>query len=337
MIFEIIESGEWLPFLFAFTMGLAMLIYACLDGYDLGVGILTPFASHDEKDRMIASIGPFWDANETWLVLGVGVLLTAFPMAQGPILGHLYMPVFVMITGLIFRGVAFDFRAKVDPSRKWKWDVSFFAGSLMTALAQGYMLGAYILGFQDGIEAVAFSLLIGFAVAAGYCMIGACWLIMKCEHELQLKAVKWAKIFLYLMVIGVALVSLATPFVSARIFEKWFSWPEIFMLAPIPGMTAVLVFATWFVLRHLPTPNDSFSWIPFALTIGIFTLCFYGLAYSFFPYIVPDQMLITEAAAAEGSLLIILVGVLIVFPVLIGYTFLAYKIFHGKATELRYD
>jgi len=334
---EIIESGVWLPYTFAFLMGLSMIIYAVLDGYDLGVGILSKIASDDEKDKIIASIGPFWDANETWLVLGVGLLLTAFPAAHGMILTNLYLPVAVMLIGLIFRGVAFDFRAKAKFKDKGKWNNAFFAGSAVTAIAQGYMLGDYVLGFEDSWNAVLFSLLIGFCVAAGYCLIGGCWLIMKCEGELQQKAVKWARLSLYSTVVGIILISLTTPLVSPRIFEKWFSIPEIFMLAPIPAVTGVLVFAVWFTLRKLPTPNDNFSWLPFSMTIGIFVLCFYGLAYSFFPYIVPEKLTIVEAASSPESLMIILVGALIVLPVLIGYTALTYWIFHGKAQELRYD
>lgn len=337
MLQEIIDSGVWLPYTFAFLMGLSMIIYAVLDGYDLGVGILSKAAKDKEKDIMIASIGPFWDANETWLVLGVGLLLVAFPAAHGIILTNLYLPVAVMLIGLIFRGVAFDFRAKAKFEQKKTWDNAFFFGSLITALAQGYMLGSYILGFEQNWSAFAFSVLIAMCVAAGYALIGACWLLMKCEDALQKKAVKWARRSLYITLAGVVAISLATPMVSPRIFEKWFSFPEIFMLAPIPVMTGVLAFAVWFTLRKLPTPNDNFSWLPFVFTIGIFILCFYGLAYSFFPYIVPDQLMIVEAASAPASLMIILVGALVVLPILIGYTFVAYWIFHGKAQELHYD
>lgn len=334
---DVIASGDWLPYSFAFLMGLSMIIYAILDGYDLGVGMLSRFAEDKEKDRMIASIGPFWDANETWLVLGVGLLLVAFPAAHGIILTNLYLPVAVMLIGLIFRGVAFDFRSKAKFEYKEKWNTAFFAGSFVASSAQGYMLGAYILGFQTGVAAFLFSMLIGFCVAAGYCLIGACWLIMKCEDELQVKAVRWAQLSLYATLIGIVLVSISTPIMSPRIFEKWFSFPEIFMLAPIPVMTAVLAFGLMYTLRLLPTPNDNFSWLPFVMTIGIYILCFHGLAYSFFPYIVPEKMTIVEAASAPESLIIILVGALIVLPFLIGYTFLAYWIFHGKAQDLSYD
>lgn len=334
---EIFANGHWLPLAFAGLMGLAMLIYAVLDGYDLGVGILMQRASDDEKDVMIASIGPFWDANETWLVLGVGLLLTAFPMAHGIILGHLYLPVALMLLGLVLRGVAFDFRAKAKVDHKTAWNNAFMAGSALTAFSQGYMVGSYILGFDHSWSAVVFSILTGFCVMAGYSLIGAGWLIMKSENDLQRKAVRWARFSLLFTIIGIGLVSLATPMVSARIFEKWFSMPNILFLAPIPLITGGLVLLLDKSLRNQPQPSDRGCWVPFVTTIGIFVLCFIGLAYSFYPYIVPDQLKIVDAASAPESLMIILVGALVVLPCLIGYTFLAYKIFHGKAKDLSYD
>lgn len=337
MIEEMINSGDWLPYTFAFLMGFSMLVYAVLDGYDLGVGILTDAANDPQKDRMIASIGPFWDANETWLVLGVGLLLVAFPLAHGIILTNLYLPVAVMLIGLIFRGVAFDFRAKVPKEKKARWNKFFFFGSLITSLAQGYMLGSYILGFDNSWGAIAFSLFIGLCVTAGYCLIGASWLIMKCEDFLQQKAVGWARYNLINTTLGVLIISLTTPIVSDHIAGRWFSFPELFYLSPIPLLTGALIVSLYIILGKMPFENDRYCWVPFVMTIGIFVLCFLGLAYSFFPYIVPEELLIVDAASAPESLMIILVGALIVIPILIGYTFVAYKVFHGKATDLNYD
>ena len=337
MIQELISSGDWLPVTFAGLMGFAMLIYAILDGYDLGVGMLTILAKPKERDRMIASIGPFWDANETWLVLGVGILLTAFPLAHGVILTALYIPVALMLFGLIFRGVAFDFRAKVAKEKKQKWDTAFFAGSLLTALSQGYMLGAYITGFAEGWDVIFFSCLIALAVASGYCLIGGAWLIWRCEYTLQKNAVKWMRQHLIITCVGIALVSLATPFVSERIFDKWFEFPYVFALAPVPIMTGLLVISLFILIGKMPFEKDRLCWLPFAMTIAVYILCFGGLAYSFYPYIVPDTLTIVEAASAPESLMIILIGTLIVFPVLIGYTMLAYYIFRGKARDLSYD
>lgn len=331
------DNDAWLPLTFAVLMGFAMLVYAILDGYDLGVGILLRGASDTEKDRMIGSIGPFWDANETWLVLGVGLLLVAFPAAHGVILTSLYLPVAVMLIGLILRGVAFDFRAKARTDHKSRWNSAFFFGSLLASVSQGYMLGSYILGFDNSSTGIAFSILVGICIAAGYSLIGACWLIMKTEGVLQQKSVRWARLSLWGTMIAIVVISVATPLVSERIFAKWFSFPNIVLLAPIPLITVSLIVALEVMLRQMPKPDDRWNWVPFALTIGIFILCFHGLAYSFYPYIVPDQMTIVESASAPESLLIILVGTVIVLPVLFGYTLLAYKIFHGKAKDLSYD
>jgi cytochrome bd ubiquinol oxidase subunit II len=334
----ILMGQSWLPVAFAVLLGLSILAYVILDGYDLGVGILTASASEGaHKDRMIASIGPFWDANETWLVLAVGVLLVAFPFAQGIVLQALYLPVLVMLVGLILRGVAFDFRAKVVPEQKIWWDRAFFGGSLVAALAQGYMLGLYITGFERTLENVAFALLTGVCVAAGYAFIGATWLIMKCEGALQRFAVRWARGTLWLAAIGLLAVSVVTPLVSDRIFEKWFAFPYIVMLAPLPIVTVGLVFLLHLVLGTLPARGDRFAWLPFAGAIALFNLAFYGLAYSFFSYVVPEAMTIWQAAAADESLIIIFVGALFVLPVIVGYTALSYVIFSGKATDLRYD
>ena len=338
MITDLIQSGNWLPYLFAFLMGFSMLVYGLLDGYDLGVGMLSGVTgSRAEKDTMIASIGPFWDANETWLVLGVGILLVAFPKAHGVILGHLYLPVFIMLIGIIFRGISFDFRSKSEPKYHKTWDRAFAIGSLVTALSQGYMLGSYIVGFDSSFGSILFSCLVSIGVAIGYCLIGANWLIMKTEGHLQKKSVQWAKLSLYGAVACIFLVSVGTPAASLRIFEKWFAYPNLFYLSPIPAITTILVFFMYATLQKLPQKNDKHCWLPFVLTIGVAVMCFIGLAYSFFPFIVPNEMLIIQAAAARGSLLIILAGALIVLPILIGYTFIAYRVFHGKSTSLRYD
>lgn len=329
-------EGHWLAVAFAFLMGLSILLYVILDGYDLGVGILMQNASEDEKDMMIASIGPFWDANETWLVLGVGILLVAFPVAHGAILTSLYLPTAVLMIALILRGVSFDFRAKVRAQRKHVWNKAFFSGSFLAALAQGYMLGYYIMGFEGGWMTQVFALLTALSVVAGYAFIGACWLVMKAEGDLQLKAVKWARLTLWLMTLGIALVSLVTPFVSERIFDKWFAIPQVFALAPIPLVTAGIILILEFVLRKMPFQNDQFCWVPFVGALMIFFMCFQGLAYSFYPYIVPDQITIYGAAAAPESLMIIFVGSLFVLPCILGYTIFAYRVFWGKAQKLEY-
>lgn len=331
------DPAQWLPLTFAALMGLSILIYVVLDGFDLGVGILFPFASAEDKDMMVASIGPFWDANETWLVLAVGLLLVAFPSAHGAILTALYLPVAVMLIGLILRGVAFEFRVKAPLPWKKTWNFAFFAGSLMTSLSQGYMLGIYILGLDNSWASVGFALLTAVFLTVGYSCIGAAWLILKATDTLQLKAVKWTKGGIWGLVLGMGAVSLASPLVSDRIWSKWFSVPEIFLLAPLPVMSAALVVILWISLRHLPTKTDAFAWFPFAAIISLFVLAFFGLAYSFYPYVVPEKLTLYEAASAPESLFIILIGTIVVLPMIAGYTAMAYTIFRGKARHLTYD
>ena len=322
------------------VMGLAMLAYVVLDGYDLGVGILLRRATGADKDVMISSIGPFWDANETWLVLGVGILLTCFPQAHGVILQALYLPVALMLLGLILRGVAFDFRAKAQDEHKALWNAAFYVGSLLAALSQGWMLGSYILGFESTWQAYAFSGLIAVCLVAGYALLGACWLVMKTEGALQLQAVRWARGALMLTALGVAAVSLATPWISEEIFNKWFRLPYIVLLAPIPLATALLFFITERSLRRLPTRlqdgNTYGEWVPFASSVGIFCLAFYGLAYSLFPYLVVNRITVWQAASAPESLRIIFAGAAVVLPVIIGYTIFSYRVFRGKARALSY-
>lgn len=331
------DPAIWLPWAFASLMGLSILVYVTLDGFDLGVGLLFPFASADEKDRMIASIGPFWDANETWLVLAVGLLLVAFPVAHGIILTALYLPVFVMLVGLILRGVAFEFRAKASLRFKSTWNRVFFVGSLMTALSQGFMLGLYILGLEMTWAHVIFAALTAGCLTVGYSCIGAMWLIYKTDGALQAKAIAWGRQSLWGVILGIALVSAATPFVSLRIFEKWFSFPAILYLAPLPIISGLLVAVLWVMLRRMPFTGDRWSWAPFAVSSALFASAYIGLAYSFYPYVVPERLTIYEAASAPESLLIILIGALFVVPIIIGYSVLAYVIFRGKATALRYD
>ncbi len=326
-----------LPFIFAALMGLSILIYVCLDGFDLGIGILFPFATPDERDLMVASIGPFWDANETWLVLAIGILLVAFPVAHGAILTQLYLPVTLMLIGLILRGVAFEFRAKAPLGHKQLWDNLFWVGSLTSALTQGFMLGLYVMGLAWTWFHIGFAAVTAVFLAVAYSFIGAAWMILKAEGALQAKAVEWAKGGIWGVVLGMGAVSLATPYVSSRIYDKWFSFPHMLWLSPLPIASALLIGLIWFTLRRLPMDGDRLAWLPFGATILLFTLGFGGMAYSFFPFVVPEALTIYEAAAAPESLWIILVGTMVVLPMILAYSVLSYVIFRGKATHLSYD
>ena len=340
LIPDLTQPAGWLPLVFALVMALSMLAYVVLDGYDLGVGVLMRQADDAQKDTMIASIGPFWDANETWLVLGVGVLLVAFPLAHGVILGALYLPVALMLLALTLRGVAFDFRVKAHANHKPLWDRAFFTGSLLAGWSQGFMLGGLITGFKGDLWSNLFSTLIGFCLLAAYCLLGAGWLIMKTEGALQLKAVAWAHRSLWLTAIGVAAISVVTPWVSARIFDKWFSFPNVVMLLPIPVMTLALFGVMARSLKRLPVRlkdnNHYGAAVPFACTVGVFLLSFYGLAYSLFPWLVIDKLTVWQAASSPEALMVIFYGVVIVLPVIIGYTVFAYRVFWGKSTALNY-
>lgn len=332
-----IDWPTLLPLIFAGLMGLSILIYVVLDGFDLGIGILFAVADDHEQDVMISAIGPFWDANETWLVLAVGLLLVAFPLAHGVILTALYLPVFLLLAGLILRGVAFDFRAKVPSGHKKRWDRIFFTGSLVASLAQGYMLGVYVLGLDTGLAAMGFGVLVALCLSAAYAAMGAAWLIYKTEGELQRKAVRWLRTMLVFTALGMAAVSLATPFASARIFDKWFVMPDMLYLSPLP-ILSVLLFAWLFrQTYHLPKEGDRHAIAPFLTLAAIFTLGFLGLAWSFYPYVVPEKLTIWDAAAAPESLAFILVGTVIVLPIIIIYSFYAYRVFSGKAHDLHYD
>lgn len=326
-----------LPLIFAGLMGVAILVYVILDGFDLGIGILFALGDDKEQDTMIAAIGPFWDANETWLVLAVGLLLTAFPQAHGVILTALYIPVFILLVGLILRGVAFDFRAKVPSGRKHLWDKIFFAGSLISSLAQGYMLGVYVLGLTPGLGAVAFGLLVAFCLAASYAAMGAAWLIYKTDGSLQKKAVRWLRSALVFTALGMAAVSLATPFASPRIFERWFVLPDMLYLSPLPILSGVLFLLLWRETFKLPKPGDRHALLPFLMLAAIFALGFAGLAWSFYPYVVPDKLTIWQAASATESLALILAGTAVVLPIMVGASFYVFSVFSGKAGDLRYD
>ena len=313
-----------LPLIFAVLMGASILAYVVLDGYDLGVGMLMPAATDDEQDVMVASIGPFWDANETWLVLGVGILLIAFPAAHGYILGALYLPVAAMLTGLMLRGVSFELRVKATGWHAELWNWLFWFGSFLASFAQGYMLGRYLTAFQPGIGYMLFSLLVGAALCGGYVLLGAVWLILRTEGELQKKARAWTKWGLLWVALGVALVSLATPMASELVRDKWFDFPRTLGLMLLPLATLAAWLWVWVSLGKS-------DWKPFAGTVAIFALAFAGLAYSVFPYVVLGWLTIWNAAAHPSALKVVLAGVIVVLPFLVGYTVFAYRVFRGKA------
>ena len=329
--------AEFLPIFFVLTMGLALLLYVILDGFDLGVGLLLPLATDAEKDTMIASIGPFWDANETWIVLGIGILLIAFPKAHGLILTALYLPVTVMLFGLILRGVAFDFRVKAAHAHKQLWNRAFFVGSLLASTSQGWMLGAYITGLEFNLTSRIFAALIALTLPALYIMLGAGWLLIKTEDELFQKAIRWARNALPVMGLALLLVSIATPIVSDEIAGRWFTLPNAIGLMPIPVSCLVSYLILHSVLRRPEFLSSGNSWIVYATLILICLMAALGLAYSIFPYIIIGKMDLFEAAAATKSLQFIFYGVALTLPVILVYSASVFWVFRGKSTALSYE
>jgi cytochrome d ubiquinol oxidase subunit II len=328
-----------LPLIWAGIIAFGVTMYVLLDGFSLGIGILFPFVKGaDERDLMMGSVAPVWDGNQTWLVLGGTSLFAAFPEAFGLLLSILYLPLIVMVIALVFRGVAFEFRFKAERHEIWRriWDLSFIVGCLVAAVCQGMVLGAYVIGFSlQGRDYTGgamgwltpFSLMTGVAVACGYALLGACWLLIKTEGHLQAWARRAAVRLLFVMLGFIALVSLWTPLADAAIAERWFSWPNLLYLSPVPVLTAAVALAFYHTLRQ------GHEYTPFLLCVVLYVLALTGLAISLWPYIVPRSLTIWEVASPPKSQLFILVGVAIIIPLVLLYTAHAYYVFRGKVSE----
>ncbi|MBB3233765.1 cytochrome d ubiquinol oxidase subunit II [Phyllobacterium endophyticum] len=322
-----------LPIIWAAIIAFAVLAYVVLDGFDLGVGILFPLFPHrHDRDVMTNSIAPVWDGNETWLVLGGGGLMAVFPLAYATVLPALYMPIILMLLGLIFRGVAFEFRWRSGPDSRL-WDGGFWLGSSVAAMMQGIALGALVQGIKIENRSYAggwwdwltpFSILTGVAVVVGYALLGATWLNLKTTGELQHRARRMAMALGVALLVLIAVVSLWTPFINHLYFERWFGWPTAFFSAFVPLLVAMCAVALWHGLtqdKHLQ---------PFLAALGLFVLSYAGLGISFYPYIVPGALTIEEAAAPDSSLIFLLVGAVVLIPIILAYTGYAYWVFRGK-------
>lgn len=328
---------DWLPIFFVGVMGFALLMYTLLDGYDLGIGMLLPLVEDAEKDEMIATIGPFWDANETWIVLGVGVLLMAFPHAHGIVLTALYLPVALMLMGLTLRGVAFDFRVKAKTQHKKMWNRLFFTGSLLSSVAQGWMLGSYIMGLTSDSVSLMFSFAIALLLPCLYIMLGIGWLLVKTQGVLYNKAAQWGRLFVAPLGLGLFLVSIATPIASVDIANKWFSLPEAIGLLPIPVTVIISYLVILWVLNSPAILKADYGWVIYVALIIMCVMCVLGLAYSIFPEIIIGRMTIFEAAASRDSLQFAFVGTVIAVPAIFIYTVFIYRIFSGKSHDLSYE
>jgi cytochrome bd ubiquinol oxidase subunit II len=324
-----------LPLIWAAIIAIAVAFYVTLDGFDLGIGILFPFAKDDaERDRMLATIKPFWDGNETWLVLGGGGLLVAFPRAYAIIMPAFYIPVIMMLLALVFRGVTFEFRAIAQ--HKPVWNVVFAVSSTLAALCQGLILGGLVQGIEIDANGYAggpfdwaspFAFVCALGVVAGYALLGATWLIMKTDGAIADRASAHAKTLLVTVLIFMAAVSIWTPLSIPRIAQRWFTLPNFFYLLPVPALTALVALAEWLALRKR---RDV---LPFLATLALFLLGYLGLAISTFPFLVPPDLTIWEAAAAPASQAFMLVGTLVLLPVILGYTAFNYWLFRGKVSE----
>ncbi|WP_028387632.1 cytochrome d ubiquinol oxidase subunit II [Legionella fairfieldensis] len=324
-----------LPLIFAGLLAFIIIMYVILDGFDLGIGVLFPFTQNeDERDQMMNSIAPVWDGNETWLVFGAAMLYGAFPVVYGLLLPVLYMPLMLMLIALIFRGVSFEFRFKADTSKPlWNW--LFTISSIAASFFQGVVLGCFVQGFSinemaltiNSVWLTPFSLLTGVALVCGYGLLGATWMIMKSEGSLQNKMRDFAKGLLTLVSFFLVFVSIWTPLHSTEIINRWYSFPNILLLSPLPIITAVMIFLTW---RSL---TEGHEYKPFIFSIVIFLCSYLGIAISVYPYLIPHQVTLWEAVAPDTTLIFILVGVGIMLPVLMAYTAYAYYVFRGKSHE----
>lgn len=325
-----------LAFIFAGLTCFSLMLYAILDGYDLGIGICLPMQNKAWRDTSISAIGPFWDANETWLVLSVGLLLVAFPAAHSAILYKLYIPASIMLIGLILRGVAFDFRAKVKENYIVRWDLTFKIGSIIASFSQGFMLGLYVMGLEYNLLSVIFAIFSGFCVTGAYALIGNCFLIMKTSGDLQLHAIAQAKKYGVLTFTGILAVCLVNPIVNPTAAQVWLNSPWAILYAGIPLVCFSMFGLGYKLLKRLPLADDAGNYLPFVITIIVFISCFTGLVVSFYPYVVPGQMTMFEAASSPESLRIILIGAIVVIPIIFMYTAFTYYAFRGKAEGLKY-
>lgn len=322
-----------LALIWGLLIALAVLIYVILDGFDLGIGILFPLIKGEEnRDIMMNTVAPVWDGNETWLVLGGGGLFAVFPLAYSVILTSLYAPLIAMLLALIFRGVAFEFRFK-DAKHKPLWDLAFAGGSILATFCQGVVLGAFIQGIEVQDRAYVggwfdwltpFSLFTGFALVVGYALLGAGWLVMKTEGPLQARVYDLMTGLAVGLVFCIGIVSLWTPLLNAEIAGRWFSWPGLLYLSPVPILVLISVLGLYRAIRQRREV------LPFALSLGLFILSYAGLGLSLYPNIVPPDVTLWQAAAPDKTLGFMLVGAAILLPLILGYTSYAYWVFRGK-------
>lgn len=326
-------SADVLPFVWISIIAFAIFMYVLLDGFVLGAGILFSFLPSDaDRDTMMTSVAPIWDGNETWLVLGAGGLFAAFPLAYSIVLPALYLPFVLMLLGLVFRGIAFEFRFKAKRARK-VWDRAFQWGSIVATFCQGLVLGAFVQGFAiEGTRYVggpfdwlsAFGVMTALALVAGYALLGSTWLIMKASGELERWARRVSRRLLLVVLLGIASISVSVPFLDNAIRERWFSLPNFYWLSQVPLLTVITG------LLHWRASRAGYTIAPFLLTMALFALGYVGLAISLWPNIVPHSISFWAAAAAPSSQTFLLAGAAVALPAVLCYTAYSYYVFRGK-------
>ncbi|WP_462401372.1 cytochrome d ubiquinol oxidase subunit II [Pseudomonas sp. Marseille-QA0332] len=329
--------GIDLPLIWAVIIIFGIMMYVVMDGFDLGIGMLFPFVKAErDRDVMMNTVAPVWDGNETWLVLGGAGLYGAFPLAYSVVLPALYLPLVLMLVGLIFRGVAFEFRFKATEEKRHLWDKAFIGGSLVATFFQGVALGAFIEGFKVVDRSYAggsldwitpFSLFCGLGLIVAYALLGCTWLIMKTEGPLQRQMHDMARPLALVLLAVMAVVSLWTPLACPQISERWFSMPNLLWFMPVP----ILVLLTLYGLIRAVARNAHYT--PFLLTLVLIFLGYSGLGISLWPNIIPPSISIWEASAPPQSQGFMLVGTLLIIPLILGYTFWSYYVFRGKVTH----
>lgn len=330
------QISFWLPLAWATLLAVGVALYIILDGFDLGVGILFPFTKSEERrDLMMNSVAPFWDGNETWLILGGGGLFVAFPKAYAIIMPAVYIPLIVMLLALVFRGVAFEFRWVAKPKHQM-WDAAFIGGSTLAAFSQGVILGTLLQGITvvDGAYAGSsydwlspFPLFCGVSVVIGYALLGATWLVMRTEGSIVQWARDLGKPLLILMLAAMAIISLWTPLALPHIAERWFSFPNILFLSPVPLLTAFAAYSCWHYLKSNKPEDDTGA---FVWSIVLFIFAYIGLLISNAPYMIPPNITVWDVAGHPSSQMFALVGALVMLPVILGYTVFVYWTFRGK-------
>ncbi|MPZ43135.1 MAG: cytochrome d ubiquinol oxidase subunit II [Betaproteobacteria bacterium] len=325
---------DLLPLLWAIVILFGIMMYVVMDGFDLGIGILFPFFPEKaDRDVMMNTVAPIWDGNETWLVLGGAGLLAAFPLAYSVILSAFYLPLILMLIGLIFRGVAFEFRFKARPGRRRAWDKSFAAGSFVAAFFQGVTLGGFVQGVPVRDNAYAggafdwitpFAVFSGFGLCVAYALLGATWLVMKTEGPLQAQMRSIARYLVWALLAFIGGISIWTPLIEASIAQRWFAFPNLLWLSPVPLLVAA---TTWLLLRELR--RDAHA-SPFVLTLGMIFLGYLGLGISIWPNVIPYQVSIWDAAGPRLSMGFALIGTLFIVPIILFYTAWSYWVFRGK-------